>query len=68
MQNSQDLTGAQWRKSTYSGGTGGECIEVADLTPRIAIRDSKNPAHGTLTVTPESFARFVAATTAGAFD
>ncbi|MFI9766985.1 DUF397 domain-containing protein [Streptomyces sp. NPDC052415] len=68
MQNSQDLTGAQWRKSTYSGGTGGECLEVADLTPRIAIRDSKNPAHGTLTVTPESFARFVAATTAGAFD
>ncbi|MFE6333232.1 DUF397 domain-containing protein [Streptomyces sp. NPDC057806] len=68
MQNSQDLTGAQWRKSTYSGGTGGDCVEVADLTPRIAIRDSKNPAHGTLTVAPESFARFVAATTAGAFD
>lgn len=23
------LTGATWRKSSYSGGQGGECIEVA---------------------------------------
>ncbi|MER7000454.1 DUF397 domain-containing protein [Streptomyces sp. NPDC000410] len=26
-----DLTGALWRKSSYSGGTGGECIECAPL-------------------------------------
>jgi hypothetical protein len=68
MESNLNLTGATWRKSSYSGDTGGQCLEVADLTPRIAIRDSKNPAHGTLTVTLESFARFVAATTAGAFD
>ncbi|MFD7707317.1 DUF397 domain-containing protein [Streptomyces sp. NPDC059785] len=38
-----------WRKSTYSGGgEGNNCLEIADLPPRIAIRDSKNPAHGTL--------------------
>ncbi|MCM1969845.1 DUF397 domain-containing protein [Streptomyces sp. G1] len=58
---------AAWTKSSYSSGTGGECVEVADLTPHIAIRDSKNPAHGALTVTPESFARFVSATAAGVF-
>lgn len=27
----QNLTGALWRKSSYSGGTGGECIECAPL-------------------------------------
>ncbi|MGW0912226.1 DUF397 domain-containing protein [Streptomyces sp. NPDC002784] len=61
------LGAATWRKSSYSGDTGGECVEVADLVPHIAIRDSKNPAHGTLTVTPETFTRFVSATAAGVF-
>jgi len=39
-----DLSGATWRKSTYSNGTGGDCVEVACL-PRGAheMRDSKNP-------------------------
>jgi Domain of unknown function (DUF397) len=33
-----------WRKSTHSGGNGGECIEVAATTkPLIAVRDSKDP-------------------------
>ncbi|WBO65633.1 DUF397 domain-containing protein [Streptomyces camelliae] len=26
-----DLSTAVWRKSSYSNGTGGECVEVADL-------------------------------------
>ena len=59
MRNSQDLTGARWRKSSYSGDTGGECVEVADLTGHIAIRDSKNPAAGVLTVTPDAFSALV---------
>lgn len=28
---SQDLTGPQWRKSSYSGSSGGDCIECAPL-------------------------------------
>jgi Domain of unknown function (DUF397) len=24
-----DLTGARWRKSSYSGNSGGDCVEVA---------------------------------------
>ena len=41
-----DLTRATWRKSTYSNGTGGDCVEVADMPGgRHALRDSKNP-HG----------------------
>ncbi|MBT2510968.1 DUF397 domain-containing protein [Streptomyces sp. ISL-98] len=31
MGTSQDLTNARWRKSSYSGNTGGECIECAPL-------------------------------------
>ncbi|MET8950714.1 DUF397 domain-containing protein [Streptomyces sp. NPDC004393] len=56
-----DLTGATWRKSSYSGDTGGDCVEVADLTLHIAIRDSKNPGAGALAVTSHAFAAFVKA-------
>lgn len=38
-----DLTAAQWRKSSRSGAEGGECVEVASLAPLIAVRDSKDP-------------------------
>ncbi|WP_409058764.1 DUF397 domain-containing protein [Streptomyces sp. SYP-A7185] len=31
MANSQDLADARWRKSTYSGNTGGDCVECAPL-------------------------------------
>ncbi|WP_079025450.1 DUF397 domain-containing protein [Streptomyces yangpuensis] len=31
MDISQHLTGAKWRKSSYSGTTGGECVECAPL-------------------------------------
>ncbi|MEV7723972.1 DUF397 domain-containing protein [Streptomyces sp. NPDC087917] len=31
MDTNQDLTGAPWRKSSYSGDTGGQCVECAPL-------------------------------------
>jgi hypothetical protein len=31
MGTSQDLTHTRWRKSSYSGNTGGDCIECAPL-------------------------------------
>lgn len=44
-----------WRKSTYSGGDNPNCVEAARLDARnIAVRDSKNPANGHLTVTPKA--------------
>ncbi|MFF3919511.1 DUF397 domain-containing protein [Streptomyces sp. NPDC001852] len=36
-----DLTDAQWRKSSYSGGAN-DCVEIADLGDRVAVRDSKD--------------------------
>ncbi|MET9319867.1 DUF397 domain-containing protein [Streptomyces sp. NPDC003038] len=31
-----DLTSAYWRKSSYSNGTGGECVEIAEGFPGAA--------------------------------
>ncbi|MFD0276826.1 DUF397 domain-containing protein, partial [Kitasatospora sp. NPDC127111] len=40
-----DLTGATWFKSSYSGGNGGDCIEVAlGSVSLVPVRDSKDPA------------------------
>lgn len=39
-----DLTNANWVKSSHSGGNGGDCVELAALSgSRIAVRDSKRP-------------------------
>jgi hypothetical protein len=38
-----DTRGAHWFKSSYSGGSGTECVEVADLRTAVGVRDSKRP-------------------------
>lgn len=44
-----DLSAALWRKSTYSNGSGGACVEVArNLPALVAVRDSKAPEVGAL--------------------
>ncbi|MGH4032486.1 DUF397 domain-containing protein [Actinomycetota bacterium Odt1-20B] len=49
-----------WRKSSYSGsGDGNNCVEIANLPTQVAVRDSKNPAHGTLTVPADAFTSFI---------
>ncbi|WP_406442562.1 DUF397 domain-containing protein [Streptomyces sp. NBC_01613] len=49
-----------WRKSSYSGpGDGDSCVEIADNRTRVAIRDSKDPAYGTLTFPTEAFTPFI---------
>jgi hypothetical protein len=37
-----DLSAAVWRKSSYSNGSGGDCVEVAEGLPGLVpVRDSK---------------------------
>ncbi|MFC8518246.1 DUF397 domain-containing protein [Streptomyces sp. NPDC057257] len=49
-----------WRKSTYSdGGDGNTCVEIADMHPRIAVRDSKAPSRATLTFPTPAFTALV---------
>jgi hypothetical protein len=46
------LSGAIWRKSSYSGENGGACVEVADgFTRLVPVRDSKDP-HGPVLIFP----------------
>lgn len=53
---------ARWVKSTRSGPTGGNCVEVASLGDgRIAVRNSRHPAGATLLFGREEWAAFVAA-------
>ncbi|ANS64897.1 hypothetical protein SLINC_2673 [Streptomyces lincolnensis] len=58
---------SKWRKSSYSGDQGGNCVEIADFPEgTVAVRDSKTPAGPILTLDPASFTTFVnwASTTA----
>ncbi|MEU9799473.1 DUF397 domain-containing protein [Streptomyces sp. NPDC051000] len=57
----KNLTGAAWRKSSYSGGTGGDCVEVASRPCLVAVRDSKVPDGPVFTVGRAAFAAFVGA-------
>ncbi|MFD3618327.1 DUF397 domain-containing protein [Streptomyces sp. NPDC058676] len=56
-----DLTNAHWRKSTYSDGNGGSCVEVADGVPGavVPVRDSKVPAGPVLVVGPVAWTEFI---------
>ncbi|CAL9275524.1 MULTISPECIES: DUF397 domain-containing protein [Streptomyces] len=50
----------RWRKSSFSGGgDGNTCVEIAPLATRVAIRDSKDPSQGTVTVPLEAFTALV---------
>lgn len=47
-----------WRKSSYSGNNGGQCVEIA-ARGVVLVRDSKDP-HGTvLEVAPEMWREFI---------
>ncbi|WP_026360682.1 DUF397 domain-containing protein [Amycolatopsis nigrescens] len=49
-----------WIKSSYSGGDPeGNCVEVAFSGEAVAVRDSKNPAEGTLVLPPGSWRGFL---------
>ncbi|MEV6652347.1 DUF397 domain-containing protein [Streptomyces sp. NPDC051219] len=51
----------QWRKSSYSNGTGGECVEAAFLPGVAAVRDSKRPDGPRLSFGGVAWAGFVGA-------
>ncbi|MFI6322722.1 DUF397 domain-containing protein [Nonomuraea sp. NPDC050556] len=55
-----------WRKSTWSDGSGGGCVSVADLGDHCAVRDSVNPGPY-FVVSKRSWRAFVAMVRQGAF-
>ncbi|MEU3045333.1 DUF397 domain-containing protein [Streptomyces sp. NPDC006984] len=58
IQNTAALSG--WRKSSYSSGDGGSCVEVLDgYQPGIPVRDSKRPDGPALIFPPSAWSAFV---------
>jgi hypothetical protein len=61
-----DLSGATWRKASYSSGNGGACVEVASNLPgTVAVRDSKDPAGPALLFAPGAWGAFCAGVKSG---
>lgn len=46
MGTGQDLTGAHWRKSSYSGSSGGDCIECTPLNGTTWRKSSYSGTNG----------------------
>ncbi|MFI6799213.1 DUF397 domain-containing protein [Streptosporangium canum] len=76
-----DLSRAEWRKSSFSGNNGGDCVEVAELkdvtdgpghkaehAELIAVRDSKDPEGPKLFFTLAEWDAFVNGVKVGEFD
>jgi hypothetical protein len=47
-----------WRKSSYSGGNGGQCVETASTGGAVLVRDTANRDGGALTFSGEAWERF----------
>ena len=53
-------TAGNWRKSSYSGANGGECVEVASTPGAVMVRDTKDRNGGMLSVPASAWRAFVA--------
>ena len=49
-----------WRKSTYSGSNGGDCVETAGADGEILVRDTTDRDGGALAFTADAWAEFTA--------
>ncbi|MEU3184693.1 DUF397 domain-containing protein [Streptomyces sp. NPDC006923] len=60
-------TPIKWQKSSFSGGGGEQCVEIAEHNGAILMRESDDP--NMVTTTDRSkFAAFIAGVKAGEFD
>lgn len=60
MTNRAHIPSCAWRKSSYSGNNGGECVEVADGIPdAVPVRDSKDPQGPVLVFPAAAWTAFI---------
>jgi len=65
-ENPDNLT---WRKSSFSSGSGGNCVEVTTLPDGgAAVRHSKNPGGPMIAYTAAEWTAFLEGVKAGEFD
>ena len=51
-------TDLNWRKSSYSGNGGGECVEVGASPGAVVVRDTTDRTGPVLRFTPAAWRRF----------
>ncbi|MCF6524839.1 DUF397 domain-containing protein [Streptomyces sp. JJ36] len=60
MLRNSDVLPDAWRKSSYSNGSGGDCVEVADGVPGLVpVRDSKQAGGPVLAFPEEQWTTFL---------
>ncbi len=57
----------KWQKSSFSGGGGEQCLELADVAGEILVRESDDP-NVILKTTPAKLHAFIQGVKAGEFD
>ncbi|MEV0115527.1 DUF397 domain-containing protein [Streptomyces sp. NPDC050844] len=57
----------QWQKSSFSGGDGPNCVEVAQHEGGIVMRESDSP-ESVIVTSRDNLAAFIAGVKAGEFD
>ena len=62
------MTELRWRKSTRTGPTGQDCVEVAAMTGATAVRDSKAPARARLEFPALRWDSFLSGVKGGRYD
>ena len=54
------MDGLNWRKASYSGSGGGNCVEVASSDSVVLVRDTTDRDGGMLTFSVEAWGQFAA--------
>lgn len=64
-----DLSCVEWRKASYSGTNGGNCVEVStrEVAGQRLVRDSKHPDGAVLAVPSREWQVFLASVKNGEF-
>jgi hypothetical protein len=52
-------TVSSWRKSSYSGANGGECVEVGTTADAVLVRDTTNRSADTLRLPVDAWQAFL---------
>lgn len=56
-----DRDDLQWFKSSYSGGSGTECVEAATIPAGTVVRDSKEPSRALIRISRGAWEGFLGA-------
>jgi hypothetical protein len=54
------VDGLNWRKASYSGSGGGNCVDVANSESVVLVRDTTDRDGSTLIFSVEAWGRFTA--------